>query len=209
MPTDFTAMKNRMAGVRILTSEQLHNYTELLRSRLSGHRFHHSLCVAEEAVRLAKLYGADEQKAELAGLLHDIMKEADREEQERYIRMDSRRWSEYYDLSPKLMHAPAAVAYLRRELGIKNREVLGAIRYHTTGRAGMTLLEKVIFLADFTSADRDYHEVDKMRSLVNKSMEKAMMFALSFTITDLVSKDRPVHPDTFAAYNDLFLSGGR
>jgi len=192
-----------------LTAEQRQKYTELLRERLGDYRFRHSLCVAEEAKRLARLYGADEQKAELAGLLHDIMKEADREEQQKYILMDTRRLSPFFDVSHKLMHAPAAAAYARRELGIKNRDVLAAIRYHTTGRAGMSLLEKVIFLADFTSADRDYHEVDKMRSLVNKDMAKAMMFALSFTITDLVSKEKLVHPDTFDAYNDLLLSGGR
>lgn len=193
-----------------MTAEQRQNYTELLRSRLSDHRFRHSLCVAEEAVRLAKMYGADEQKAELAGLLHDIMKEADKAEQERYIRMDNRSYpAAYYELSPKLMHAPAAASYVRRELGIKDRDVLAAIRYHTTGRADMSLLERVVFLADFTSADRDYHEVEKMRSLADKSMEKAMMFGLSFTITDLVSKERLVHPDTFDAYNDLLLSGGR
>lgn len=192
-----------------MTAEQRQEYKALLRSRLSDYRYRHSLCVAEEAVRLARLYGADEEKAELAGLLHDIMKEADREEQKRYILMESRRYSPYYDISHKLMHAPAAASYVRRELGIRNRDVRAAIRYHTTGRANMSLLEKVIFLADFTSADRDYNGVDKMRSLVNKDMSKAMMFALSYTISDLASKEKPVHPDTVDAYNDLFLSGGR
>jgi len=192
-----------------LTDEQRQNYTELLRSRLSDYRFHHSLCVAEEAVRLAKLYGADEKKAELAGLLHDIMKEADREEQTRYALMICRRPSPYFEASPKLLHAPAAAAYVRRELGIKNREVLAAIRYHTTGRANMSLLEKVIFLADFTSADRSYHGIGKMRSLANKDMTKAMKYALSYTITDLVANGKTVHPDTIDAYNDLLLSGGR
>jgi len=195
--------------VLTLTNEQRQTYTELLRSRLSDHRFRHSLCVAEEAVRLAKKYGADEQKAELAGLLHDIMKEADADEQKKYILMDVRRLPEYYDISRKLMHAPAAASYVRRELGIKNRDVLAAIRYHTTGRANMSLLEKVIFLADFTSADRTYHDVDKMRSLVNKNMADAMMFALSYTIKDLADEGKLIHPDTISAYNDLLLSGGR
>jgi len=192
-----------------LTAQQRQKYTELLRSRLSDYRFRHSLCVAEEAVRLARMYGADEEKAELAGLLHDIMKEADIEEQQRYILMESRRLSPYFEFSHKLMHAPAAAAYVRRELGIRNREVRSAIRYHTTGRANMSLLEKVIFLADFTSADRDYHGVHKMRSLVNKDMAKAMMYGLSFTISDLASKEKLIHPDTLDAYNELILSGGR
>ena len=192
-----------------MTAEQRQNYTELLRSRLGDYRFRHSLCVAEEALRLAKLYGADEQKAELAGLLHDIMKEADREEQEKYICMDTRRIPEYYEISPKLMHAHAGASYVRRELGIKDKDVLAAIRYHTTGRAGMSLLERVVFLADFTSADRDYHDIDTMRSLASKSMEKAMLYALSSSITHLVSKGRLVHPDAIDAYNDLLLSGGR
>ena len=192
-----------------MTAEQRQNYTELLRSRLGDYRFRHSLCVAEEAVRLAKKYGADRQKAELAGLLHDIMKEAPLEEQRRYVLMDTRRLPEHYEVFDKPIHAHAAAAYVRHELGIKDRDVRAAIRYHTTGRAGMSLLEKVVFLADFTSADRDYHGVVKMRNLVNKDMSKAMMFALTFTITDLVSRERPVHPDTLGAYNDLLFSGGR
>ena len=165
--------------------------------------------MAEEAGRLAKKYGADRQKAELAGLLHDIMKEAPLEEQRRYVLMDTRRLPEHYEVFDKPIHAHAAAAYVRHELGIKDRDVRAAIRYHTTGRAGMSLLEKVVFLADFTSADRDYHGVVKMRNLVNKDMSKAMMFALTFTITDLVSRERPVHPDTLGAYNDLLFSGGR
>ena len=192
-----------------MTAEQRQNYTELLRSRLGDYRFRHSLCVAEEAVRLAKKYGADRQKAELAGLLHDMIKEAPLEEQRRYVLMDTRRLPEHYEVFDKPIHAHAAAAYVRHELGIKDRDVRAAIRYHTTGRAGMSLLEKVVFLADFTSADRDYHGVVKMRNLVNKDMSKAMMFALTFTITDLVSRERPVHPDTLGAYNDLLFSGGR
>lgn len=188
---------------------QREKYIGLLRSRLGDYRFRHSLCVAEEAVRLARIYGADEEKAELAGLLHDVMKEADRHEQQKYILMDSRRLSPMYDASPKLMHAPAGAAFVRHELGIRDRQVRSAIRYHTTGKAGMTLLEKVIFLADFTSADRDYHGVKKMRSLVDKDMSGAMMYALSYTISDLASHEKLIHPDTLDAYNELLLSGGR
>lgn len=192
-----------------MTAEQRQNYTELLRSLLGDYRYRHSLCVAEEAARLAKKYGADEEKAELAGLLHDIMKEADPQEQLRYIGRTGRAAQEMFSAARKLLHAPAGAGYIRRELGIRDRDVLAAVRYHTTGRAGMSLLEKVIFVADFTSADRSYHDVDVMRTYVEESLEKAMLYGVQSTITHLVSKGNPVHPDTISLYNELLLSGGR
>ena len=88
---------------------------------------------------------------------------------------------------------------------IKDEELLDAVRYHTTAKANMSLTAKILYLADYTSEDRDYSDVDVMRVLVDKSLEDAMKYALKYTISDLVSENRVIHPDTLAAYNEVML----
>lgn len=189
-----------------MTANQRKEYEAVLKKHLSKQRFHHSQCVAEEAVRLAKKYGADVEKAELAGLLHDVMKEESTKDQLECIKKDDAPADSIMLASPKLWHAAAGASYIRRKLGVTDTDVLNAVRYHTTARVGMSLLEQVIYLADYTSADRDYNEVDVMRKLVNKGIPAAMKFALSYTISDLVSRSILLAPDTTDAYNEIILA---
>ena len=90
-------------------------------------------------------------------------------------------------------------------MGISDREILDAIRYHTTGRENMTILERVLFIADFISADRDYPGVENMRQAANVSLEQAMVEGITFSIKDLAQRYKPIHPDTIAAYNQVVL----
>ena len=80
--------------------------------------------------------------------------------------------------APKLWHAHSGAVFLQYVLGIEDEEIISAVRYHTTARAGMTLLEKILYLADFTSADRDYPDVDEMRRRVEIGIQPAMAYAL-------------------------------
>ena len=93
--------------------------------------------------------------------------------------------------------------YIEPILGVTDKEILSAVRYHTTAKANMSILEKVLYLADFTSADRDYDDVDVMREKVEISMTEAMHYALAYTINELVEKGSQIHPDTFEAYNEI------
>lgn len=127
-----------------------------VRQRLSEKRFYHSQCVAEEAVRLAVLYGADPEKARLAGLLHDILKDTPAEEQLKILQGFGIMMNDTELANQKLWHAISGAAFLEFGLGIRDRELLSAVRCHTSGRKNMTLLEKVLFVADYISADRDY-----------------------------------------------------
>ncbi len=102
------------------------------------------------------------------------------------------------------MPGPGAV-FIERVLGVGDPDILAAVRYHTTGRAEMSRLETVLYLADFTSSDRDYPDVDVLRRLSDEDLDRAMAYALSYTIRDLVEKNRAVHPDTLACYNDVVL----
>ncbi len=177
-------------------------YIDLLRPRLTEKRFRHSLAVADRAEELAKKYGADPLLARTAGILHDIMKDTPSNVQlqiqkEFGILMDT-----VTESSPQLWHAVTGAAFLEQVLGLPEA-IVSAVRYHTTGRAAMTSLEKVVYLADFTSADRDYPDVDTMRTLSDTDADAAMLYALQYTITDLTRKKKAIHPDTLYAYNAL------
>ena len=180
-------------------------YKELLKNRLTDKRYKHSLCVADEALRLAKKYGGDEGKCYLAGLLHDITKNAPAEEHLKLFSDFGIILSSVEQKAIKLWHAMSGALYVEHILGIKDNELITAIRYHTTARANMTLTDKILYLADFTSADRDYEDVDVMRRLVDESLESALKYALSYSIVDLVNQGRAIHKDTLAAYNELYI----
>ena len=105
----------------------------------------------------------------------------------------------------KLWHAMSGALYVKNILGIKDTEIIDAIRYHTTAKADMSLLAKILYLADFTSKDRDYEDVDVIREYVDESLQKAFIYALQYSITDLVNQGRAVHPDTVKAYNQAVL----
>lgn len=190
-------------------SEKSTEYKKILQERLTPKRYHHSLCVADEAVRLAKKYGGDTEKAYLAGLLHDITKNASEEEHLHIFREFDIMLNDIEKNAEKLWHAISGAAYIEHILGINDTEIITAVRYHTTARKNMTQLEKILYLADFTSADRDYDDVDIMRQKLEVSMQAALQYALSYTINDLVSRDKPLHLDTVEAYNENALKGNK
>ena len=182
-------------------------YDALVKKQLKPSRYEHSICVMNRAVELAQKYGADVTRAKLAGLLHDIMKNVDRKNMLQFIE-DSGIILLYADLcAPQLWHAIAGEAYIRLELGIDDADLLNSVRYHTTGRAGMSLLEKVVYLADLTSADRDYPDVKKTRKIVDKSLDQGMLYSMKYLITDLVGEGKVLHPDTLACYDELVRRG--
>ena len=171
--------------------------------KLTPPRLEHTLRVADSAKELAGRYGEDKNKAITAALLHDIMKDTPREEQ-LYLIEKSGIILTCADLaSPKIWHSIAGAAYLRGELGIADGDIFNAVYYHTTGRAGMSLLEKVIYIADYISADRTYSGVEDMRHLAHNSLEEAMLFALEFCISKLARSRQVIHPDSVACYNEL------
>lgn len=181
------------------------SYIDLIKSKLSPFRFNHSIEVAKSAVYLAEKYGGDSEKMYVAGLLHDVLKEADREETFYFVDKYTIPLTVLEEATPKLWHAIVGAEFIRNELNIDDEEIINAVRYHTTGRKNMTLSDKILFIADFISADRDYNGADEMRERAEISLECAMDMGLSFTITDLVENGKAVHPDTVDAYNDIKL----
>ena len=172
---------------------------------MGDYRYTHSLNVAKEALALAKLYGCDEQKAYTAGILHDITKELPKEEQLQIIKNGGIILDDVQKNAPKLWHSISGSVYVQTHLGITDSDIINAIRYHTTGRAGMSLLEKIIYTADFTSAERSYNGADIMREKSRRSLEEAMLFSCQFTLKNLSEKSAAIHPDQLFCYNDLVL----
>lgn len=174
-----------------------------IKPKLTPQRFYHCLCVSAEARKLAKQYGADEEKAAIAGMLHDIMKDTPREEQLKILDSFDIIMSTVESKTPKLLHAISGACYIAHELGVTDSEILGAVRWHTSGRAGMTLLEKVIFMADFISADRDYSGVKALRVQAYQDLAQGMLAGVEFTLRELMKKSKFIEPKTVEAYNDI------
>ena len=183
------------------------NYKVILKARLSDKRYYHSLCVADEAKRLAEKYGGDSDKAYLSGLLHDITKNDSESQHLQYFSNFGIILNDIEKNAEKLWHALSGSGYVEHILGIKDTEILDAIKYHTTAKPNMSLLCKILYLADFTSRDRDYPDVDVIRKLVDESLESGLIYALQYSICDLVERQKAVHLDTLNAYN--YAVGGK
>lgn len=181
----------------------IEEYKLLIKERLSPYRYYHSLCVAESAVKLAKKYGADLNKAEAAGILHDVCKEETAENQLELIRKAGFELTEAEVKNQKFYHQASGAAYAKTVLKIDDDEIINAVRYHTTGRRGMSLMEEIIYLADFISADRDYDDIDSIRAETEKGKERGLMYAAGYTIKSVVDKGAYLHPFTTDLYNDL------
>lgn len=180
-------------------------YKKIIKERMGKKRCVHSLNVAKAAQQLAIQYGADVEKAKIAGILHDITKEMPYDEQLQIIESNGIILDKVQKFSPKTWHAISGSVLIEKELGINDEDILNAVRFHTSGRANMSLLEKVIFVADFIGEERDYKGVDVMRSKAKKSLEDAMLYGVSFTIKDLSEKQCAIDMNTLALYNELII----
>lgn len=173
---------------------------------LKPERLRHTQCVVKEALRLAHRFHADPEQAELAAWLHDILKNQTKQSLLQMMDEYGIILSELERRSPALWHAIVAPDYCRCQLGIVDSQVLTAIRYHTTGRAGMSLLEQILYLADAISEDRDYPGVELLRNLAEQSLESAILTSLTSLLSHLLSQGLLLHPDTVAAYQELTLT---
>jgi nicotinate-nucleotide adenylyltransferase len=188
-----------------MDTERNNEFLEEIKKRLSEYRFYHSLNVADEAKRLALKYGADAEKAFTAGLVHDIMKDTPKPEQLKLFEKYGVKLTPVETVSPKIWHAVCGELFLRNEMNVTDMEILRAVRYHTTARADMSLLEKVLYVADYTSIERDYDDVDVMREKADRDLDEAILYGLQYTIDEMVKEGRPVHPDSLDAYNEAAM----
>ena len=155
-------------------------YEQMVRETLSERRFVHSVNVCEQAVHLAGLYGGSVPLCRVAGMLHDICKEAPRDRQLHLLAGSDRITNNLFLSQPHIWHGFAAAEYLRCALNITSRPILNAVRFHTTARADMSLTEMIVYLADLTSKERTYEGVAELRELCEQSLMDGMVYALGY-----------------------------
>lgn len=182
---------------------------EQLRSQLSEKRYIHSVGVSRTAARLARQFGADEQKAALAGLLHDCARALP----DSRLLSIAEEWRLEIDSiereTPVLLHAKLGSLMATGEYGVKDREICQAIASHTTGGPGMTLLDQIIYLADFIEPSRVFPGVEELRNLTEASLNRALLAAYNQSVVHILHNDGLLHPDTIAGRNELVLQNRR
>ncbi len=174
----------------------------LAKETLSDERFYHTECVAKAAAELARRYNFDVPTAERAALLHDILKERDKEDLLQILKgSDIIDYVQIEDC-PALYHSYAGGVYVHDVLGL-DMQTADAVRYHTAGRENMTLLDKIVFIADYISEDRKFQGVDEVRKLAEHSLDEAVLTALRNGLIHLFKQYRYVNIESAKAYNFL------
>lgn len=181
-----------------MTIEQM---TEKLRNTLEEKRFNHSINVMEEAVRIAKHYGADVEKARIAGLLHDCAKNYPKEELYAMCDKFGIHLNETAKKEAGLIHGFVGAYLLKDEYGIDDEEIFDAVYYHTIGKPDMPLLTKIIFIADCTEPSRKADWVDDIRNNVCVDIDKALIIQLDNTIKSVLKKGTLLHTNTVDTRN--------
>lgn len=179
---------------------------EKLKSTQKERRFNHTMGVVSEAVRLAPLFGVDKEKARVTALLHDCAKNLNEANNEDFFMLCSRygvTLDECAKCEQALVHAYLGAAVAYKDYGIEDHEVLEAIYYHTTGRANMTPLEKLIYIADMTEPGRTIEQADEIRRLVEFNIDEALIYAIGCSIKHVIRKGALIHPDSVHALNYL------
>jgi predicted HD superfamily hydrolase involved in NAD metabolism len=174
---------------------------------LPGGLRRHIEAVVAEARRLARLHGVDEERAVMAAWTHDIVRATDPEELLRLAHELGLNPNEIEEAAPILLHGPVAARLLTSRYGVEDEEVLAVARWHSTGRAGMSTLEKVLFLADKVEPGKAAGRADleEIRRLAETDLDGAVLRYLDLQLVEAVGQGWPLHPDAVAARNQLLL----
>ncbi|WP_308638807.1 bis(5'-nucleosyl)-tetraphosphatase (symmetrical) YqeK [Paenibacillus silvisoli] len=176
-----------------------------VKAEMPERRWTHTLGVMETAVILAGRFGADAEKADRASILHDVAKYWPTSRMEAIIREEGLP-GDLLSYDKELWHAPVGAFVAERDFGVDDVEILDAIRYHTSGRERMTLMDKVVCLADYMEPGRDFPGVQQIRALAERDLDKALLAGFDSTISYLLQQGKRIYPLTIAARNDLLLT---
>lgn len=163
----------------------------------------HSLRVADFAKSLALKYNQDPDKAYLAGFYHDCMKIRDKDQLKKEAEAYGLAWTAEFEEAPQVVHGFLGALVAEKRYGIQDQDILNAIRYHTTGRPGMSDLEKIIYLADYAEPERNFDGVEEARKDISKSLDLAMLKSLNRTLKFLIDKNIYMTSQSVEARNDF------
>lgn len=176
---------------------------EILKQNLSEKRFNHSIGVMETAVKLAECYNADVAAAETAGLLHDCARDIRGSQLYHSCHRYGIRTDFVTKAQPELLHGALGVFIAKEKYEVIDDNILEPIRWHTTGRERMTLLDKIIYISDYIEPGRCFEGVDAVREAVYLDLDRAMLMALDRTIKYVMMREVYIHPDTIRARNGI------
>lgn len=176
-----------------------------LKTMLNRDRFQHSIGVQQTAIKLAEVYKADKNKASIAGLIHDCAKGKSGEELLRLAYRYGIRMKDLYKRQPDLLHGPVGSILAQKEFGIEDVEIIHAIKYHTTGCENMSLMDKIIYIADYIEPGRDFPGVEELRALAFKNLNEGILKALDNTIKHVIDKKQLLDDLTISARNNILM----
>ncbi|WP_367378179.1 bis(5'-nucleosyl)-tetraphosphatase (symmetrical) YqeK [Enterococcus gilvus] len=187
---------------RTYTAMEREALMQAVQMRMSERRFQHVLGVEETAIALAERFGASLEKASIAALTHDYAKERSDEEFELAIDQgDYEEKAELLKYDNAIWHGLVGADFVRQELKISDDEILTAIRLHTTGAAEMSLLDKIIYVADYIEPGRNFPGVEDARVIAFSDLDQAVAFETKHTLAHLIESETPVYPKTIETYN--------
>lgn len=185
---------------------ELEKIKEIVKTRLSEKRYYHSECVMNRCIELAKKFNADVETVAKVGIAHDIAKEISSEDKLKYVEENNIEIDEIERENPTLLHAKIGADIAIKELEFTS-EMGQAIRAHTTGITNMSLLDKILFIADRTSIERGFPDIEYLNNLLEESIDKAVLYIIDKKIMLQIEKRAAMHPDSIIARNYLLKYG--
>ena len=179
---------------------------DYVKENLKVGRYNHTLGVVNTAVELAKVFGEDQKKAEIAALCHDVAKNMDLEQLRKIIDEENITLSIDEENTKEKWHSIAGPIIAKNIFKINDEEILSAMRWHTTGKENMSNLDKIVYLADLIEPSREFDGIDEIRSISYKSLDLAMIKALTHTTIYLLNKGYAVDINTIKARNYLLYN---
>ncbi|RDY29662.1 HD domain-containing protein [Romboutsia weinsteinii] len=177
---------------------------EKLSQMLPEGRIKHSIGVADCAVKLSEIYNYDKEKAYIAGIIHDCAKYLNEDEVDEYVNKYEIYLDELERGNIALSHSVIGASIARHEFLVEDKEIINAVKYHTTGREDMTLIEKIIYMADLIEEGRNFPTVDKLRELTySGKLDEALIMSFNNTIKLIIDRGQLIHPRTVKARNYL------
>lgn len=174
---------------------------------LKPKRFQHSLNVEKVGLKLCYIYGENKENCSIAAIVHDCAKYFTNEDLIENAKNYGIEIDEVQACTPELLHGPVGAKYARDKFGIYNEDILNAVTYHTTGRAKMSQLEKIIYLADLIEESRDFPEIKEIRRCSLNNLDEALILACNCTLNYILKSNSLIHPLTIEFRNSLILRG--
>lgn len=169
-------------------------------------RYFHSRRVVEIGLKLAEIYNEDKEKVKLAAILHDCGKLENKTKLLKKAKDFDIILDIYMKNNIELIHGPLGARIAGKKYKINDQEILNAIKYHTTGRENMTLLDKIIYIADYIEPRKDFQGIEAIRQLAYKDINKSIIMAMDKTIKHLIDNKNLIHINTIRGRNDLIIN---